>query len=213
MWRPALSALAVIAYAVFSHWSMVHAAGSPWAIALLLGPLLVTAGAYAAARRQWAMLVAMGAGLAAVVLLAWRGGVAEVNRLYVLQHVGIHAALGSVFALSLRGGAVPMITGVALRVHGAHMPEAMHRYTRHVTQLWAGYFFFMLALSVLLYATASWDVWSLFANVGTPLAVAAVMVAEWRVRYWLHPEFERVSIATAMRAFRSRPAPAGAPAP
>jgi hypothetical protein len=38
-----------------------------------------------------------------------------------------------------------------------------------------------------------------------------MFVVEWRLRYWLHPDFERVPIATAMRAFRQSPAAAGTP--
>jgi len=212
MWRPALSVLALVAYALLSHWLMIHAAGSPWAAAFLLGPLIGTIAAYAAVRRQWGLLAVAVAGLAALVFGALRGGFqggsTGLNPLYLLQHAGVHAALGCMFAATLRQGAVPMITGVALRVHGGQMPAAMHRYTRHVTALWVGYFFGTVAISVALYRFGSWTAWSLFANVGTPLALVLMLVGEWRVRYWLHPEFERVSIATAMRAFRRRAATA-----
>lgn len=205
MWRPALSVLALVAYALFSHWLMVHAAGSPWAAAFLLGPLIVSLAVYAAVRHQWGLMLVTVAGLGALVLVALGGGVSELNRLYVLQHAGVHAALGLAFAATLRRGDVPMITRVALRVHGGQMPQAKHVYTRHVTRLWVGYFFAMVATSVVLYRFGSWTAWSLFANVGTPLSLLLLLVAEWRVRYWLHPEFERVPIATAVRAFR-RPA-------
>lgn len=205
MWRPALSVLALVAYALFSHWLMVHAAGSPWAAAFLLGPLVASLAAYAAVRHQWVLLLVMVAGLGVLVFSALGGGVTELNRLYVLQHAGVHAALGIAFAATLRRGDVPMITRVALRVHGGQMPQAKHLYTRHVTQLWVGYFLAMVATSVVLYRFGAWTAWSLFANVGTPLSLVLLLGAEWRVRYWLHPEFERVPIATAMRAFR-RPA-------
>ena len=48
--------------------------------------------------------------------------------------------LGLVFAATLRAGHVPLITRVALRVHGGRMPEAQHAYTRRVTQAWVMYF-------------------------------------------------------------------------
>ena len=41
-WRLALLLLAGAAYAVLSHWMMLHHAGAPWAVAVLLGPLWLT---------------------------------------------------------------------------------------------------------------------------------------------------------------------------
>lgn len=203
MFRLALSAGAIAAYGALAHWLMVHAAASPWAVLLLLGPLLLSFAAWALAQRRWGVLGLVALGLVA----AWQaGGVGDVNRLYVLQHAGIHAALAAAFALSLRAGAVPLITRVALRVHGGSMPPAKHAYTRHVTLAWAAYFAAMVAASLALYALAPWSWWSLFANLLTPLSLVLMMVGEWRLRYWLHPEFERVPIATAVRAFRETPA-------
>jgi uncharacterized membrane protein len=118
--------------------------------------------------------------------------------------------LGLVFAATLRAGHMPMITRVALRVHGGRMPEAKHVYTRGVTQAWVAYFAVMTGASLALFAWAPWAWWSAFANLVTPVAMVLMMVGEWRVRYWLHPEFERVPIATAMRAFRRSQA-AGTP--
>jgi uncharacterized membrane protein len=203
MLRPWLMALAVAAYGVLAHWLMVHAASSPWAVLLLLGPLLLSFAGWALAQRRWGVLALALGGLG----LAWAaGGVSDVNRLYVLQHAGIHAALALAFGLSLRVGGVPLITRVALRVHGGQMPAAKHAYTRQVTLAWTLYFAAMVAASLALYAWAPWSWWSLFANLLTPASLGLMMVGEWRLRYWLHPEFERVPIAVAVRAFRDTPA-------
>lgn len=207
MGRLALVALAVIAYAVLAHWLTVHAAGSPWALAIVWGPVLLSLAGYAAAKRRWLLLLAAIGGLAYV---AFAGSVSDLQRMYLLQHAGIHAALGAAFAATLRVGQVPMITKVALRVHGGQMPEAKHAYTRHVTVAWVVYFVAMVLVSLGLYAWAPWAWWSAFANLVTPVALVLMLVGEWRLRYWLHPEFERVPIATAMRAFRQAPA-AGTP--
>jgi uncharacterized membrane protein len=203
MVRLALSAVALAAYGGLAHWLMLHAAASPWAVLLLLGPLLLSFAAWALSQRRWGVLA-----LAVLGMLAawWAGGAADVNRLYVLQHAGIHAALAAVFAMSLRVGGVPLITRVALRVHGGRMPPAKHAYNRHVTVAWAAYFVLMGVASLALYAWAPWAWWSLFANLLTPLSLGLMMAGEWRLRYWLHPEFERVPIATAVRAFRDTPA-------
>lgn len=203
MLRLGLLAMAVVAYGAMAHWLMVHLATSSWALLLLLGPLLLSFAAWALANRRWGVV-----GFAALGLLMawWAGAVQDVNRLYVLQHAGIHAALAVAFALSLRAGSLPLITRVALRVHGGQMPPAKHVYTRHVTVAWTVYFASMVIASLALYAWAPWSWWSLFANLLTPLSLVLAIVGEWRLRYWLHPEFERVPIATALRAFRETPA-------
>jgi len=202
MWRLPLSALAVIGYALLSHTLMLRAADSPWAVAVLLGPLIVTLGGVALARRQWWLAVLMVAGLAGLALVVQRGGVSDLNRLYVLQHAGVHLALGLAFAISLRKGAVAMISGIAARVHADGLTPTMQGYTRQVTRVWTLYFFGMALLSVGLYAVAPWALWSAFANIATPLATLALLVGEHALRYRLHPEFERVSIAAAMQAYR-----------
>ena len=207
MGRLAVVALAVVVYELLAHWLTVHAAGSPWALAIVWGPLLLSLAGYAVAKRRWLLLSGAAAGLAYLVIA---GSMSDLQRMYLLQHAGIHAALGIAFAASLRAGQVPMITRVALRVHGGHMPEAKHAYTRAVTQAWVTYFAAMVTASLALYAWAPWAWWSAFANLVTPVAMVLMMVGEWRLRYWLHPEFERGPIATAMRAFRQSPA-AGAP--
>ncbi len=203
MGRLALVALAAGAYGLLAHWLTVHAAASPWALLIVWGPLLLSLAGYAVASRRWLMLAAAAGGL---LFVAVAGTVSDLQRLYLLQHAGIHAALGVAFAATLRAGQVPMITRVALRVHGGHMPEAKHVYTRHVTTIWVVYFAAMVVASLALYAWAPWAWWSAFANLVTPVAMLLLLVGEWRLRYWLHPEFERVPIATAVRAFRHRPA-------
>lgn len=206
MWRPGLSALALVTYAVTSHWLMVRAAGAPWALAVLLCPLLVTLLAFALARRRHKLLASAVAGLAGVAWIVAHGGVGEVNRLYVLQHAVVNLVLGGVFASTLRRGRVPIITAVALRVHGGKMEPAQYPYSRRVTEAWVIYFFGVVAVSLLLYAFSSWATWSLFGNIVSPLLAVVLMAGEWHVRYWLHPEFKRVPISAAMRAFRQ---PAG----
>ena len=213
MWRPVVSALALIAYALLSHWLMVHAADSPWAIGFLLAPLVLVFGGMAAARRRWDVLALIGAcllGLAWVFSHGSVGGLGDINRLYVLQHAVINLVLGAMFAATLLPGRVPLITAVALRVHGSGMQAAKYPYTRRVTLAWALYFFGLVAVSLPLYAFFDWAVWSVFSNLVNPMLAAALMIGEWRLRYWLHPEFERVSIGAAVRAFRE-PASTAAP--
>jgi uncharacterized membrane protein len=204
-WHVGAGLLLAAAYAVLSHWLMLHAAGEPWAVAALLGPLLLFTGAVAWRGRQWSLMAGVLAACAVLANVVARGGVAELSRLYVLQHVGINLALGISFGLSLRGPRMSLISRIAQRVHGSLSP-AMLAYTWRVTAAWTIYFFAMVAASLAVYGLGSWSAWSLLANVATPVAVALMFVGEHWLRYRLHPEFERASLMDAVRAFRDGPA-------
>lgn len=206
--RLAAGIAAVVLYALLSHQLMLHAADAPWAVAALFGPLLLPCLALAWRRRNRLMLAAVAAALVALVLVVAMGGLGDVRRLYLIQHAGVHAALGLGFAASLRGPGLSVISQAAERVHGRLSP-AMLAYSTQVTRLWVAYFFAMALSSVLVFSLMSWPAWSLLANVLTPVAIAAVFVVEHLVRYRLHPEFERVTIAAAVRAFQQGGASSG----
>ncbi|MDE2565040.1 MAG: hypothetical protein KGL50_04580, partial [Burkholderiales bacterium] len=173
----ALAALgaALAAYALLGHWLMVHAPDRPWSVAVLFGPLLLAVAGAGWQRRQPGLLAACAAGvLGLAAMVAW-GGAVGIDRLYVLQHAGIHIALGLSFGLTLRRGSTPLITAMAQQLHEHFTPE-MRAYTRWLTGLWTAYFAAMVGVSLALYALAPWPWWSLFGNVLTPLAAAALFV-------------------------------------
>ena len=204
-WRLAAGLLAAAVYALFSHWLTLMSAGQPWALAAVVAPFWFIGLLLALRRGQRWALVAL-AGVAAVVaVVVALGGLADVNLLYLLQHAGIHLALFASFGLSLRPGRTSLIGGVAARVHGGTLTPAMWAYTHRVTAAWAAYFLAMALLSVWVFLALDWASWSLLANVLTPLAIGAVFIGEYLLRYWLHPEFERASLMDAARAY-SRPA-------
>jgi len=194
--RLALLLSAGLAYAALSHGLMLHAGDRPWAVAVLIAPALAALLAIATAKRH---LPAAFAALAALGVLAVLAVIGDVTWLYLAQHAGIHLALGASFAYTLRRGGQPAISAIAARVHG-HLSAPMRRYTRRVTTVWASYFLAMAALSVLMYAALPWSVWSLYANLITPLCMAVLFVSEHLLRYLLHPEFERASLLDALRA-------------
>jgi len=182
----------------------VLAGDRPWAVGALLGPLVLALTAVAWQQRHGPAMLACVAALAVLVWIGATGQPQSINRLYLLQHAGIHFALGCMFAITLRPGATPLITALAAREHGTMTP-AKAAYTRRVTLTWSGYFFAMVALSLALYAWAPWWAWSLFANLVTPLAAIALFVGEYWLRYRLHPEFERATLLQGLRAYRRRP--------
>jgi hypothetical protein len=123
----------------------------------------------------------------------------------------MHLFLAAAFGATLRAGHTPLITTLASRVHRNFTP-AMVVYTRKVTLAWTLYFVGMSLISIGLFAFASFDKWALFANLLTPVAVVVMFGAEYLLRYQLHPEFERTTVADAIRSYMHN-AQASAPSP
>jgi uncharacterized membrane protein len=203
-WRWVAAAAALAGYALLSHALMVQAGDKPWTVAALLGPLVFALGALAWQQRHWPTLLLCGGALAGLAWVAASGRPQSINRLYLLQHAGIHLALCGAFAFTLRPGATPLISTLSARVHGTLSP-ARAAYTRRVTAAWALYFGAMAVSSLALFAWAPWWAWSLFANLLTPLAAIGLFIGEHRLRYRLHPEFERASMLQTWRAYRGTP--------
>jgi uncharacterized membrane protein len=195
--------LAAIAYVLGSHWLMTGAPASPWNAVIVVGPMLGAAALLAWQRRQRLLATLAALATAALVVQAWRGDGLSVGSIYVAQHVAIHVLLAFVFGLTLQAGREPLVTALARRVHG-NLTPAMAAYSRTVTLAWAIYFVAMAVLSLVLYALAPFDVWATFANLLTPLAIVLMFVAEYLLRYRLHPEFERATLAQAVRAYADR---------
>ena len=193
-------ALASLAYVLGTHWLMTRAAESPWNVVGVLTPMLaaIAVGAWRSDQRWVGAAAALA--IAGLCVQALRGTQVSAPTLYLAQHVGVHAFLAFGFGSSLRAGHTPLITTMAARVHRDFTP-AMAIYTRKVTLAWALYFVAMAAISLALYAFAPFDAWALFANLLTPLAVVAMFGAEYLLRYRIHPEFERTSVADAIRSY------------
>jgi uncharacterized membrane protein len=198
-WRVALLLSAGVAYAGLSHWMTLFHPHAPWAMAVLLAPLWLTALGLGGSRSgAWGLAAAAVAGVL-VFLILWRGGTGDPNRLYVLQHVGINAVLASWFGGSLRGGRLSLIGEFAQRVHP--LGPGVRGYTRQVTWVWTAYFALAALVSIPVYLWLPFPAWSLLANVLSPVMVAMLFVGEHLVRYRLHPEFERTRMIDAVRAF------------
>ena len=193
-------ALAGAAYVFGTYWLMTRAGDSAWNVVGVLSPMLaaIAIGAWRAEQRWVGAVAALAiAGLCAQAL---SGAKVAAPALYLAQHIGVHAFLAFGFGSTLRAGHTPLITTMAARVHRNFTP-AMAVYTRKVTFAWTLYFVAMAVLSLVLYAFAPFDAWALFANLLTPIAVALMFGAEYLLRYRIHPEFERTSVADAIRSY------------
>jgi uncharacterized membrane protein len=196
-------AAAAVAYVLVSHWLMTAASASPWNAVVIVAPMLGAAAVFAWQRRQRILSALAALAVAVLVVRAWRGDELPAGSLYVCQHVAIHLLLALVFGLTLQAGREPLVTALARRVHGTLTP-GMASYSRKVTLSWTGYFTAMAALSLVLYAAAPFDVWATFANLLTPVAILVMFIGEYVLRYRLHPEFERATLAQAVRAYADR---------
>lgn len=194
------TALAGAVYLLTCHWLMTRAGGSPWNVVGVLVPMLslLAVGAWRGGQR-WAG-VAAGAAAALLVGQALLGGRVPTQWLYLAQHVGMNAFLALGFGSTLRAGQTPLITALARRVHHVFTPD-MARYTRHCTLAWTLYFIGVSGVSLLLFAAASFEHWAVFANIVSPISVGVMFGAEYLLRYRLHPEFERTSVADAIRSY------------
>jgi uncharacterized membrane protein len=198
-WRLAAMLLAGIVYAGLSHWMMVFHPHAPWAMAVLLGPLWLTALGLGGARfGGWGVAAAVVGGAAAFWLIA-RGAVGDPDRLYVLQHFGINAVLGCWFGGTLRGDRLSLIGEFAQRVQP--MEPGLREYTRQVTWVWTGYFALTALASIAVYLWLPFSAWSLLANVVSPVLVGVLFVGEHLLRHRIHPEFQRTRMIDAVRAF------------
>ena len=204
--RLLVAGVAGVAYVLASHWLMTQAPASPWSALAIVGPMLALAGCLAWQRGQRLLGALALVATATLAWHAWRGGGLAPGTIYVAQHVAIHLLLAFVFGLTLVGGRESLVTALARRVHGAMTP-AMAAYSRKVTAVWTVYFVAMALLSLALYALAPFATWAAFANLATPLAMVALFIGEYVLRYRLHPEFERATLSQALNAYADRGAP------
>ncbi len=94
------------------------------------------------------------------------------------------------------------MTALARLVHEEMTPELLG-YTRRVTAAWTAFFLAMAALSILLFAFAPIEVWSVFANLLAMPLVAVMFIVENEVRKRVLPLRDQVGILAAVRAFRA----------
>ena len=190
-----------LAYAIASLWLMTRSPPSPWTPVVLVVPMLAVAatGAWRSGQRTWSVVA--GAGALALALLAAEGDALAPEQMLLAEHVAIHVVLALAFGLSLRPGVQPLITRAAERLHGSLTPTK-ERYTRRLTLAWSIYFVAMAIVSIAVHACLPFRLWALYANVGTPLALAAMFAGESWLRRRLHPEFERTSPRDMIGAFR-----------
>jgi len=202
--RSATLALIVVLLSVFAaaaHWSIIggesrHEAGA-W---LSLTPVaLLVAGALRRVRRApLRLLAAVAAGLA--LWFAWPALERNFPKLFFIEHAGAYLVLACVFGRTLARDREPLCARFARMLHGS-LPPDVQRYTRQVTIAWTVFFAVVSVFSCGLYLGGFLAAWSLFANILSPLLVAAMFLVEYLVRLRVLPAWERSGILGGIRAF------------
>lgn len=140
---------------------------------------------------------------ACAALWIWRAPLAgHFGWTYYLQHAGINAALGAMFALSLRHGKTPLCTQIATAIHGP-LCAAHTRYTVRVTQAWTLFFAATAGVSTLLFVLAPIATWSSFANLATPLLIALMFLGEAVCRRIAFPGMHHGGLLDAVHGYRA----------
>jgi uncharacterized membrane protein len=107
-------------------------------------------------------------------------GVADTPALLRWYPVLISGMLLALFGLSLKFGP-PLVERMA-RLREPELPAVAVRYTRTVTQVWAGFFLVngLVVVALNVYAPLSW--WTLYTGLISYLLIGLLFAAEWLVR-------------------------------
>lgn len=191
----------VVAYAVLAHYTSLMPDGAHWAVLLaVLPPAAIGFGMLRSALPGALSWLAAGAAVA-LAAAVWPTLQHNIGGVYFAQHVGVNAALGLFFGRTLLGGREPLCTHFASLAH-AQMSPRLLRYTRQVTVAWTLFFVAMVTASVLLFAFAPIEAWSVFANLLTWPLVGAMFVVEGAVRRLRLPPEERLGLLATIATYR-----------
>lgn len=192
----------VAAYALIAHYSSAQEQVGLWAVILALAPVVLAALAFARRNAAGLLLWGMVAACAGLLVWAWPWLQGNVAWMYFLQHIGANGALGLLFGRTLVASRQPLCTFLASKIHRRLTPLIAH-YTRQVTVAWTLFFALTVLLSVILFAAAPIEVWSVFANLLTFPLVGLMFVVENEVRKRVIPPEDRVGMLEAIHAFRA----------
>ncbi len=204
------SAACFVGYFVALHVLIVHDL-APWlSIALIVAPwiaaLATTLRAAPVAGRRVRLLL-VSASVAALGVLAWTFGERLADRVDVLlyaENLLFMLVLCGLFATTLSGDREPLVTRLARRSRGGHLPQEAESYTRAVTIVWAVFFAAMALVSTLLFVTQSRTVWSTFVNLLIWPSMAALFAVEYGVRLRVLRDIPHGPMMRGVDAFRQR---------
>lgn len=123
--------------------------------------------------------------------------------LYFIQHAGTMALLCITFGSTLGSSHEAALCS---RIAAVVVPEPLDKdylfYTWKVTLAWTIYFAVSSATSILLFFLAPVEIWSVFANLLTPVSLGVMFVGEYLIRIRLMPDAPRVSVTATIHAYQ-----------
>lgn len=167
----ALMLALLLGYAVLVHFAISTGQARPALITLGLLLIVAVGGIW---RR---LLVA-----AVMAGIVWEAGSGRAATwLLYLPPVMVYLALAALFGSTLKVGSTPLVTRIATMMDGDLSPKAA-AYTRGVTAAWTAFLILLALVSAGLAALADVEIWSLFSNLLSYLALGLFMLAEYAVR-------------------------------
>ncbi|GAB2897685.1 hypothetical protein GCM10027046_29110 [Uliginosibacterium flavum] len=122
---------------------------------------------------------------------------------YYIQHAGMHTMLGIMFGRTLgKDDATALCARLSSMVYAPPLDAHHLRYARNVTVVWTLYFAGAMVISSLLFFFGPLTLWSVFANLLTPVLIGAIFVVEYLTRRAALPGLKHVSIAHSIRLYR-----------
>ncbi|MDA8225564.1 MAG: hypothetical protein M0T86_06565 [Betaproteobacteria bacterium] len=154
------------------------------------------------ARMRWLWLACCAVAAGWVVLHSARFST-HVAWLYFAQHAGAMTLLGFVFGSTLGGQPEQALCSrIAMGLVAEPLDAAYLRYTRNVTLAWTVFFAVSAGVSVVLFVAAPLVVWSTFADVGTPVLLGVMFVAEYLVRRSVLPDRPALDVLAIIHGWR-----------
>lgn len=209
--RGAVGCALVVGYEAGAHYAVTTPGLQRVGLALVVVPAFAVLLGIAARspRRVW--LLALAAAFAAALWLARE----PLGRHYewglFLEHVLFNGALGYLFGRTLVRGREPLCSQFAAIARGGPLIPEIAAYTRRVTAAWTLFFAAVIGVSTLLFATASIETWSTFANYLTLPLAALMFVAEHAWRRFALPGVRSSGMLASIRAYRTTAARAAEP--
>jgi uncharacterized membrane protein len=152
-----------------------------------------------AGKAWWPLVVLLFAGTVYYIVTGnhERMGLLMVNG---LSHAALNLFLLWLFGRTLVPGMEPLVSQISRHLTGDVRPHILV-YTRQVTVAWCIYFALQVAISLLLYAYATFTAWSFFINVLNLPLLLLMFVAEKTYRVAHFPDHPRTSIRKVIEVY------------
>jgi uncharacterized membrane protein len=194
-----------LGYQLLLHNNAISGHLTPISATLVLAPFAVALYLAIAAETSWrgALLLTSAVAMLTVAAAAIYG-LPDFTFIYGMPHLIANLFLTWIFARTLKASRVPMITAIALRVHGS-LADELISYTRRITLAWSLFFAFQVVGSLLLYRFASLNTWSIFINILDMPMVVLMFLCEYVYRVLRFPDHHSALLVGIKAYLKNKP--------